>query len=72
MSAEHLVKMANQIGMSVPDQSAAATLTAAHLKSFWSPSMIEELARYGVDHPEAVSTTVRSAIDLLRPEHSAR
>ncbi len=72
MSADHLVKMANQIGVSVPDQSAAAAQTAAHLRSFWTPSMIEELARHCVDHPEAASSTVRSALDLLHPEVSSR
>ncbi|MEI6360877.1 MAG: formate dehydrogenase subunit delta [Actinomycetes bacterium] len=70
MTVESLVKMANQIAVSVPDQGAAVEQTVTHLKSFWAPAMIDALARHRADHPDAVSPTVATALDILRPEYA--
>ena len=68
MRVESLVKMANQIAISVPDQTAAVEQTATHLKSFWSPAMIQDLDSFRHEHPEAVNQTVGLALDSLRSE----
>jgi len=66
-----LVKMANQIAASVPDQGAAVDQTAAHLRLFWTPTMIDTLAAHLHDHPGSVSAPVREAVRQLRPEQVA-
>ena len=68
MRDARLVKMANQIAASVPDPARAAELTAAHLRTFWAPVMIDDLAAIAHDSPEAVSPAVRDALAALRPE----
>jgi hypothetical protein len=65
---DSLVRMANQIALSVPDQALAAEQTAAHLKAFWTPSMIDELTREVARDPECVNSTVKQALADLRPE----
>jgi hypothetical protein len=70
MRIESLVKMANQIAASVPDQGVAVDQTVTHLRSFWSPAMIDILARHAQTEPESVSRTVHSALDILRPEYA--
>jgi len=67
MRTTTLVKMANQIAVSVPDQAAAIDQTAAHLRMFWTPTMIDTLAEHLDDQPESVSATVREAVRTLRP-----
>lgn len=67
MSTEHLVRMANQISANVPDREAPATQTAAHLASFWTPAMIDNLAQRVEAQPEAVTPGVRAALAILRP-----
>ena len=71
MRTASLVKMANQIAASVPDQAMAVDQTAAHLRMFWTPGMIDTLAEHVVDHPDSVTPTVRNAVGLLRPERAA-
>ncbi|MHB1231364.1 MAG: formate dehydrogenase subunit delta [Burkholderiales bacterium] len=52
MNIEHLIHMANQIGEffeGEPDQEAAASAVASHLKRFWDPRMRREILRYAED-----------------------
>lgn len=46
----------------------AVVRVATHLKSFWTPAMIEELAHYAVDHPEGIDATLLSALEVLAAE----
>lgn len=64
--ADRLVSMANQIAMSVPDRSQAAQQTAAHLKAFWAPAMIEALDAHVAGHRNDVASEVLDALDILR------
>lgn len=66
MSTARLVRMANQIAASVPDRALVAEQTAAHLKTFWTTSMIATLAQYASEDPEAVEPSVLAALDILR------
>jgi hypothetical protein len=67
MTSSRLVRMANQIATCVPDQQAAGVQTASHLKSFWTPAMIDALAEEAVRDPESISEPVRAALGALRP-----
>lgn len=67
MRDDRLVRMANQIAASVPDPSRADELTAAHLRGFWAPSMIEALAVVATDDPDRVDPAVHAALARLRP-----
>jgi hypothetical protein len=58
--------MANQISANVPDQRRAAEQTAAHLRSFWAPVMIDDLARLAHEQPDLVAPAVREALSALR------
>ncbi len=66
MRPDHLIKMTNQIAISVPDRASAAQQMAAHLKNFWSPAMIDALADYAAGGATDVSPEVVSALALLR------
>ncbi len=68
MKSEPLVKMANQIAASVPERTRVPTLTAAHLRKFWAPVMIDTLDARVRDEPDAVSADVREALTILRPD----
>ena len=63
-----LVRMANQISASVPDATHAADQTASHLRMFWAPSMVDELAVAAHEDPAAVTPAVRAALSALRPQ----
>lgn len=65
MTEPHVVKMANQISMNVPDRSRVAEQTATHLRSFWAPVMIDELARCVSAEPGAVTPEVIAALVQL-------
>lgn len=57
MSAESLIKMANQIAQyfsSEPDHAVAVNGVRQHMKSFWTPGMRRELGGWQEKHPEAV------------------
>ncbi|MDO7895918.1 formate dehydrogenase subunit delta [Pseudomonas citrulli] len=57
MSAESLIKMANQIAQyfsSEPDHALAVNGVRQHMRSFWTPLMRRELADWQEKHPEAV------------------
>jgi hypothetical protein len=70
MRSDSLVKMANQISVSVPNQDLAVEQTVAHLTSFWAPAMIDALARHHAEQPDDVNATVANALAELRPEYS--
>lgn len=65
MRDDRLVTMANQIAANVPDPAHAAEQTAAHLRAFWAPVMIEDLAAIAAQRPESVATAVREALSAL-------
>lgn len=57
MSAESLIKMANQIAQyfsSEPDNALAVKGVRQHIQSFWTPGMRKELSAWQEKHPEAV------------------
>jgi NADH-dependant formate dehydrogenase delta subunit FdsD len=63
---EHLVRMANQIAANVPDPACAAEQTAAHLRAFWAPVMIDDLAAIAAENPDDLVPAVRAALSTLR------
>ncbi len=65
MRTHRLVEMANQIAMSIPDRGHAAELTAAHLRSFWTPAMIAELDAHARENGPDVSAEVHDALSIL-------
>jgi hypothetical protein len=68
---DRMVRMANQISVSVPDARLAADETAAHLRAFWAPVMIDDLADVARREPERLQPAVRAALALLRPVETA-
>jgi hypothetical protein len=68
VTLSRLARMANQIAMSVPDRAVAADQTAVHLRSFWTPAMIDALVTEAVENPSSVSPVVHEALGILRPE----
>jgi hypothetical protein len=60
--------MANQIAANVPDPAHAGEQTAAHLRAFWAPVMIDDLAEFALGDPSAVTPPVHEALAALRPE----
>ena len=68
MRDDRLVTMANQIAANVPDRAHAAEQTAAHLRTFWAPVMIDDLVAIVHDSPDAVVPAVHEALSALRPE----
>jgi len=67
MSSAPLVKMANHIAANVPTRDDAATETTQHIRRFWTPAMIDALAREVAGDPAAVSAPVQAALASLRP-----
>ena len=68
MRDDRLVTMANQIAANVPDPEHAAEQTAAHLRTFWAPVMIEDLAAIAHVRPELVAAgRARGAVDPRTP-----
>ena len=67
MRDDRLVTMANQIAANVPDPARAAEQTAAHLRTFWAPVMIDDLVAIARDSPELVTPAVLQALAALRP-----
>ena len=67
-TAEHLVKMANDIGnffRSEPDRREAVAGIANHIDKFWTPRMRQKLQAYLKDHPEALDELPREALARL-------
>ena len=69
MSAEHLIKMANQIArnqaqLGEPEETAARV--ADHLTRFWARSMHEQLtAEVAADTTGSVNAVVKTALELI-------
>ena len=53
---------ANCVGLT--DEQALARITE-HLRAFWTPVMIAELASYDADHPGDLDPRVSSALGVL-------
>lgn len=65
MDAQHLIKMANQIGRffeAEPDQAQAQQDIATHLKRFWDPRMRRAIVSYVTDGGDDLLPIVREAI----------
>ena len=66
MSSENLVKMANQIAHyfdSEPDWTLAVQGVRQHMKSFWTPAMLRQLAEWNEAHAgEGLDPKVREAL----------
>ena len=68
MEIDSLVRMANQIAANVAHHPAdqAADEVAAHLRSFWAPSMRRRLAEWVVDEGgSGLDPVARTAVDRL-------
>ena len=71
MNSEHLIRMANQIGVffeSMPDRTEALEGMASHLKKFWDPRMRRQFLQL-VDAPATeppISDMVRDAVRAHR------
>lgn len=68
MNAEHLVKMANEIGSFFAagnDDATAAGLIADHLRRFWDPRMRRQIAAYVEGGGAGLSDRTRAAVKLL-------
>jgi formate dehydrogenase subunit delta len=69
MSAEQvagLVRMANQIATAFDTQGGdAAAQTAAHIRSFWAPSMRRRIMEHLAEGGAELSPTARSAVAKL-------
>ncbi len=68
MITERLVTMANQIARGVPDRRHVSEQVVTHLRSFWAPSMIDELAAYAPAHEGDLQPEVLTALAVLRPQ----
>lgn len=68
MITERLVAMANQIALGVPDRRQVSERVATHLRRFWAPSMIDELAAYAPCHKGELQPEVIDALAVLRPQ----
>jgi formate dehydrogenase subunit delta len=69
MNAEHLARMANEIGaffVSGNEDAEAARLIADHLRRFWDPRMRKQIVAYVDAGGAHLDAPVRQAIDLLR------
>jgi formate dehydrogenase subunit delta len=69
MNAEHLVKMANEIGSFFAagnDDAVAAGLIADHLRRFWDPRMRRQITAYLEGGGAGLSAPARRAVELLR------
>ncbi len=67
--AQHLIKMANDIGAffeAMPDQHQAARDVAAHIRKFWEPRMQRSFLEYLQSHGDtALKPVVREAARTL-------
>ena len=68
MITERLVAMANQIALGVPDRRHVSEQVVTHLRSFWAPSMIDELAAYAPAYEGELQPEVLAALAVLRPQ----
>ena len=74
-SAEHLVKMANDIGnffRSEPERKDGIAGIANHIAKFWTPRMRQKLADYLKEHGDAeLDELPREALKLLATQSPA-
>ncbi|MDF9788283.1 formate dehydrogenase subunit delta [Polynucleobacter sphagniphilus] len=72
MDAQHLIKMANQIGAffeSMPDRKEAQDGVANHIEKFWDPRMRKAfLGAIDANQDEALSKFVKEAITSHRSQ----
>ena len=69
MNADHLIRMANQIGTffeSQPDRAEALEGIASHIKKFWEPRMRRDLLALLDEGGEGVKPIVREALGRHR------
>ena len=71
MNSEHLIRMANQIGVffeSMPDRTEALEGMASHLKKFWDPRMRRQFLQlvYAPAAEPPISDMVRDAVRAHR------
>ena len=69
MNNEHLIRMANQIGVffeSMPDRTEALEGLATHLKKFWDPRMRRALLEMVDSGAGSLSPMVLSAVQAHR------
>lgn len=67
MRIDTLARMAGQIAancVGLTDKQAAEKV-ATHLRSFWTPAMIEQLTEYGRAHPGDLDPRVDAALSVL-------
>ena len=62
---EHLVKMANQIADNFSFHGDAEERTADHLRRFWAPSMIQQLAEYSSGGGSGLQPVLQRALQQL-------
>ncbi|CAM3804635.1 Formate dehydrogenase [Pseudomonas reidholzensis] len=71
MSADNLVKMANQIAHyfdSEPDRALAVQGVRQHLQNFWTPAMRRQMVEWMQANPgEGVDALVREALAMSTP-----
>ncbi|MDE2259007.1 MAG: formate dehydrogenase subunit delta [Betaproteobacteria bacterium] len=71
MNAEHLIKMANDIGAffeAMPNREQATKDVAAHIRKFWEPRMQKSLMAYLSTHGDAgLKDIVRDALREFHP-----
>lgn len=69
MNGDHLIRMANQIGVffeSMPDRKEALEGLATHLKKFWDPRMRRALLELVDGGDDSLSPMVLSAVQAHR------
>lgn len=67
MQIENLIRMGEQIvrnNAALPPERAAAKV-AAHLQSFWTPAMIDELLAFAALNPGELDPDLRAALNRL-------
>ncbi len=71
MNAEHLLKMANDIGTffeAMPNRQQAIQDVATHIRKFWEPRMQKSLLAYLSTHSDAeIKDIVRDALREIHP-----
>ncbi len=71
MNAEHLIKMANDIGAffeAMPNREQATKDVATHIKKFWEPRMQKSLMAYLGTHGDAgLKDIVKDALREIHP-----
>lgn len=66
-ATQHLVKMANEIALNSPrqEEQLAADFVLSHLRRFWAPSMLQQLADYAANGSDDLQPAVKKALQRL-------